>query len=295
MCQGILKDMLGDLEISAGMGDLSGLTGLYWRYAHLALATLYFPATPLTLSAANGASDDVVILRPVESRLEVTSASGNFTVAAGDVAFVSAGKGVRFQLEAGGRLDFAHLPAHALAGQRNHLSVLIGRTVSAECLPLQLLCSYAGYLLRHDDQTDVEAQMMIGHFYALIPVLAQNIGRATPSRGPQLRIDAVKAEIDRRLSDSMLTVRVIAAMEGVTPRALQKLFSREGTTFSKYLLDQRLALAMAQLLSSSPDVRISDIAYGVGFNDLSYFNRTFRRRYGTRPTEVRRFGSQPGH
>lgn len=293
MCQGILKDMLGDLEISLGMSDLSGLTGLYWNYQHLSLATLYFPAVPLILEATNGALDDVVIVRPVESPLEVACGTGNFTVRPGDVAFLSAGQDVQFQLEAGGRLDFAHLPAHALARQRDHLAVLIGRTVSAECLPLQLLCSYAGYLLRHEYQTDMEAQMMIGHFYALIPVLAQNFGKAAPTNRPHLRIDGVKAEIDRRLSDSMLTVGSIAAYEGVTPRAVQKLFHREGTTFSKYLLEQRLALAMAQLLSSPPDARISDIAYGVGFNDLSYFNRTFRRRYGTRPTEVRQFGTSP--
>jgi AraC-like DNA-binding protein len=32
---------------------------------------------------------------------------------------------------------------------------------------------------------------------------------------------------------------------------------------------------------------ISAIAYDVGFRDLSYFNRTFRRRYGTTPTDAR--------
>jgi len=32
---------------------------------------------------------------------------------------------------------------------------------------------------------------------------------------------------------------------------------------------------------------ISAIAYEVGFNDLSYFNRTFRRRYDATPSDVR--------
>ena len=36
---------------------------------------------------------------------------------------------------------------------------------------------------------------------------------------------------------------------------------------------------------------ISQIAYNVGFNDLSYFNRTFRRRYGVRPTDLRRLAT----
>jgi AraC-like DNA-binding protein len=29
------------------------------------------------------------------------------------------------------------------------------------------------------------------------------------------------------------------------------------------------------------------VAYEAGFGDLSYFNRTFRRRYGATPSDVR--------
>ncbi len=36
----------------------------------------------------------------------------------------------------------------------------------------------------------------------------------------------------------------------------------------------------------------SQIVYSVGFNDLSYFNRTFRSRYGVRPTDLRRMSAQ---
>jgi AraC-like DNA-binding protein len=35
------------------------------------------------------------------------------------------------------------------------------------------------------------------------------------------------------------------------------------------------------------DHTISAVAYEAGFGDLSYFNRTFRRRYGATPSEVR--------
>ena len=33
---------------------------------------------------------------------------------------------------------------------------------------------------------------------------------------------------------------------------------------------------------------ISAIAYEAGFGDLSYFNRTFRRRFGASPSDVRK-------
>jgi AraC-like DNA-binding protein len=36
---------------------------------------------------------------------------------------------------------------------------------------------------------------------------------------------------------------------------------------------------------------VSSIAFDVGFGDLSYFNRTFKKRFGATPREVRaRFG-----
>jgi AraC-like DNA-binding protein len=35
------------------------------------------------------------------------------------------------------------------------------------------------------------------------------------------------------------------------------------------------------------DLPVSAIAYEVGFSDLSYFNRCFRRRYNATPTDVR--------
>jgi AraC-like DNA-binding protein len=32
---------------------------------------------------------------------------------------------------------------------------------------------------------------------------------------------------------------------------------------------------------------VSDVAFACGFNDLSYFNRCFRRRFGLTPTAAR--------
>jgi len=35
------------------------------------------------------------------------------------------------------------------------------------------------------------------------------------------------------------------------------------------------------------DRTIGSVAFDVGFGDLSYFNRTFRRHYGATPGEIR--------
>jgi AraC-like DNA-binding protein len=113
-------------------------------------------------------------------------------------------------------------------------------------------------------------------------VLAETRGlRAT-------RLAAMKADILASLSDERFSVAMLAARHHVTPRYVQMLFEAEGRTFSKYVLEQRLARAY-QLLSDARLVgrTISSIAFHVGFSNLSYFNRTFRLRYGMKPSELR--------
>ena len=102
------------------------------------------------------------------------------------------------------------------------------------------------------------------------------------------RLTSIKADIRRNLTDSSLTAAALAARHDITVRYLHKLFEDEAMTVSQYVLEGRLALAR-QLLSNPrlADRTISSIASDAGFGDLSYFNRTFRRRYSVTPSDVR--------
>ena len=57
-------------------------------------------------------------------------------------------------------------------------------------------------------------------------------------------------------------------------------------SFTDYLNDYRLTIA-ARFLSSSEDT-IANIAVETGFGNLSYFNRSFKRKYQCTPTEFRK-------
>ena len=102
------------------------------------------------------------------------------------------------------------------------------------------------------------------------------------------RLHAIKTYIASHFSDGALSVVAVAARQTVTPRYVHKLFEREGTTFSAYLLACRLEFAHRMLTDRRMFTRsITSIAFDAGFSDLSHFNRMFRRRYGATPTEVR--------
>lgn len=67
----------------------------------------------------------------------------------------------------------------------------------------------------------------------------------------------------------------------------EHLFKREtGTSFRRYR--KRLRLRRAAAMLSDWRLRISEVAYAVGYGDPSNFSRDFRQAFRTSPTEYRR-------
>ncbi|MBO6129158.1 MAG: helix-turn-helix transcriptional regulator [Pseudobutyrivibrio sp.] len=58
-----------------------------------------------------------------------------------------------------------------------------------------------------------------------------------------------------------------------------------GVSFVTYLNDYRLSMAARMLLSTEESVL--EISQQVGFENLSHFNRQFKRKYGKTPREYR--------
>lgn len=102
------------------------------------------------------------------------------------------------------------------------------------------------------------------------------------------RLQMLKDAVETNLSRLTLTVEALATAHGMTTRQVQRLFAQDGTTFTDFVLQERLALAHRLLRHPANAGRsIGSIALEAGFGDLSYFNRTFRRRYGCTPSDVR--------
>jgi len=157
---------------------------------------------------------------------------------------------------------------------------------------LRLLTSYLASL---DDQTLTGAGLrhtVAAHLHDLIALAIgpTRDARALAEAGGlwATRLAALKTDILTHLADEGLSVVTLARRHRVTPRYVQMLFESEGRTFSEYVLEQRLVSAH-QLISDIglAAQTISAIAFHVGFSNLSYFNRSFRRRYGMTPSDLR--------
>jgi AraC-like DNA-binding protein len=69
---------------------------------------------------------------------------------------------------------------------------------------------------------------------------------------------------------------------------VRKLFEEEGSSFSSFVLAERLRAVRRMLVDRRyVHLNIAQIAHESGFGDVSYFNRAFRRHFGATPSDVR--------
>ena len=83
-----------------------------------------------------------------------------------------------------------------------------------------------------------------------------------------------------------LRLSAVAQAAGASVFHFCKVFRKStGVKFTDYVARVRLEDARTQLLN--PNRRISEVAYDVGFQSLTQFNRVFKRVFGQSPTEFR--------
>jgi AraC-like DNA-binding protein len=107
-----------------------------------------------------------------------------------------------------------------------------------------------------------------------------------PTRSAQLA--AVKRHIDLNLSDPGLTPASAAAALGLSVRQLHRLFEPTGSSFTRYVLRQRLLKCRDAVASATGTGRsVVDIAFGWGFNSMATFYRAFANEFGATPIAMR--------
>lgn len=76
----------------------------------------------------------------------------------------------------------------------------------------------------------------------------------------------------------------VAALCRLSPSQFCRVFRQEqGVSFGQHLLRYRIARACEQLADSAALTK--EVAYAVGFNDLSHFTRVFKRQIGVCPSQ----------
>lgn len=186
------------------------------------------------------------------------------------------------------RFTNVHLPMATLKARVAGVDDLVGREL-APGGALSLAMDYSDLLLRHASAVDEAGFAIASH---LMDLAALGLGArgdvAGAARGGvrAVRLQAVLMILEKRFAEPDFSAQKLAAAAGLSERYVNELLYEAGASFTMRLLELRLRRAAA-LLAQPTERRISDIAFDCGFNDLSYFNRCFRRRFGLTPTAAR--------
>ena len=106
-----------------------------------------------------------------------------------------------------------------------------------------------------------------------------------PSALPPTWVDKVQRELAR--PESPADYEMLAGRVGLSVRSLRRHFrSQTGTSPHQYAIGRRVAQARELLLST--DVPVKEIARRLGYADVFYFGRQFKRQTGVSPAMFRK-------
>ncbi|MBR0792491.1 AraC family transcriptional regulator [Bradyrhizobium manausense] len=186
------------------------------------------------------------------------------------------------------RFTNVHLPVDSLRAMVADVDELVG----CELEPggaLSLVMDYSDLLLRHPAAADEAGMAIASHLLDLASIglgARSDVATAARRRGLRVvRLKAVLSILEARFHEPDFSAQKLATAAGLSERYVNELLFEAGASFTTRLTELRLRKA-ADLLAHR-EGRISDIAFACGFNDLSYFNRCFRRRFGLTPTAAR--------
>lgn len=132
------------------------------------------------------------------------------------------------------------------------------------------------------------------HFYTILYELSKSDTYRTLASSSYAKVEVesdsrrvlkVKDYIAKNYMNE-IRLTTLADIAGMSTSAFSRFFKlRTGRNLSEYIIDMRLGYASRKLVDTSDSVQ--EICYACGFNNLSNFNRIFKKRKNCSPSEFR--------
>lgn len=180
------------------------------------------------------------------------------------------------------------VPRHLLPGyfcDRPRLSLSAteaGRALSRTLAGYSELCLNAQ---AHSKIGELGAAHIVDLISHATGVLAE--APSTPMKGPVI-LSMMLDHIDRHSGDPGLSAATLAQKFHCSVRYVHKLFSNTGCSVAEHVNHRRIIACTHDLLDPRQNRTIAEIAFAAGFQDVSHFNRLFKRSNSATPREFRR-------
>jgi len=237
--------------------------------------------------------NDDLVLRVNLSGARTLTQCGREAVVGPGAAVLSSGAEVSAAVTTEQRFLSFRVPLQPIKTLVPDVEDRVARAIPRDADGLPLLMRYGDLLLDPAATATPQLQQLaVTHVNDLIALTLGATGDHAATarlRGARAaRLTEIKAGIDARLSEQGLSVAAIAKQHRLPVRYVQRLFEADGSTFTEFLLERRLAHAHRVL--SNPRFRarpVGTVAFEAGFANQAYFNRTFRTRFGATPSDIR--------
>jgi AraC-like DNA-binding protein len=246
-----------------------------------------------TTSLLRDGDDGLLVTLLDCGRASHTQRDSDQTIAAGEGLISDCGYPGELNIDAESQFWHLKIPRYKFAQLFNQPIRFAGARLDKDIAARRLLLGYVREAFNLDVQASARAAELYEQHIVDLIALALGAGgevRATAEdRGVRsARLAAILKQIAYSSNDPALSAVTIAQRLGVTPRYVHSLLEETGRSFTHHVLERRLEQAAAVLRDTRrQSCKIASIAGEVGFNDLSHFNRAFRRRFGVTPSDIR--------
>jgi AraC family transcriptional regulator, positive regulator of tynA and feaB len=179
----------------------------------------------------------------------------------------------------------AHLLSDSLASPLSPIECTrgIGRLVVSA---YEAIVEQSEYLDPGSSEVAIDQAMTLTAF--ALNQHARSLNGVDQRRSNQL-LGRARTFLSSQLNDPNLSVHDLANHLELSVRYVQAIFAATGISVSQWILERRLDQCRQDLLRrDNSEGLIATVAFDSGFNDLSYFNRSFKRRFGITPSQCRK-------
>ncbi len=226
-------------------------------------------------------------------KMNVLQAGKTFVTNAGTGAIFCATES--YDLECVGEIRslYLELPRKQFADRFANDRVPVAATMGTSRGLGRIAAEFCSTLASEGSALDADVRARLGDELMDVIALALDAGNGEEPLADhavqQARLRSVKAWIEDHLTDSDLSLQKVAKNNGISLRYLHYLFRLTDMSASEWVWDRRLQRCYDVLTRPElNNLSVTEVAYRLGFNSSSHFSTTFRRKFGVRPSDLRR-------
>jgi AraC family transcriptional regulator, positive regulator of tynA and feaB len=262
------------------------------------IALVQYESTPMQNDVAvrhltHANPDEILVRRQIAGAFVFEQDGREAALEPGDITLFDPRRPMRGKYLKGAKQLLLKVPRHQLEARVGDVRQAVARTIKPLEAEHGLTSAFLAMLPTYAEGLNVAAANMVRDqtldLVAVSLAKAMGGGRPNLSSARSLVLVNVRAAIERRLSDTTLDAKMVAAAAGVSVRYANTVLAEDGTSIMRLIRARRLEHCRRALQDPLQAHRtVSHIAYSWGFSDMTHFSRSFRAAFGSLPSEYRR-------